>query len=88
MYHDGVLMGNSNLVRGVNEPASEAASRTALGSIRETVCSTYLSWVRRPAVMQADVHLRVLWKGMVVLHDGMQLPGVTIVTSMQPWAHL
>ena len=38
--------------------------------------------------MQADVHLRVLWKGMVVLHDGMQLPGVTIVTSMQPWAHL
>lgn len=88
MYHDGVLMGNSNLVRGVNEPASEAASRTALGSIKETVCSTYLSWVRRPAVMQADVHLRVLWKGMVVLHDGMQLPGVTIVTSMQPWAHL
>ena len=38
--------------------------------------------------MQAEVHLRVLWKGMMVLHDGMQLPGVTIVTSMQPWAHL
>lgn len=38
--------------------------------------------------MQADVHLRVLWKGMMVLHDGMQLPGATIVTSMQPWAHL
>lgn len=31
---------------------------------------------------------RVLWRGMLILHDGTQLPGATIATHMHPWAHL
>ncbi|WFD32623.1 hypothetical protein MSPP1_003671 [Malassezia sp. CBS 17886] len=31
---------------------------------------------------------RTLWKGCLVLHDGTQLPGCSIVSYMQPWAHL
>ena len=32
--------------------------------------------------------MRVLWKGALLLHDGTQLPGASIVTTMQPWTHL
>ena len=37
---------------------------------------------------EASANVRVLWKGVVVLHDGTQLPGISIVTTMHPWAHL
>lgn len=36
----------------------------------------------------APSSLRTLWKGTLLLYDGTQLPGASITTTMQPWAHL
>jgi len=41
-----------------------------------------------PASPSHDAGMRLLWKGTLLLHDGTQLPGTSIVTTMQPWTHL
>lgn len=44
--------------------------------------------VPRSPLEPGETGMRVLWKGALVLLDGTQLPGASIVTSMQPWTHL
>ncbi|WFD21038.1 hypothetical protein MCAP1_003293 [Malassezia caprae] len=41
-----------------------------------------------PASPTHNAGMRVLWRGALLLHDGTQLPGASIVTTMQPWTHL